>query len=290
LASPKLTPAQKLAINYYRAKLNLLNVVSSRVAATEAFDLFTKPYGKPRRRRLSSWFEKAETLKLESNGLKLTGYKWRAHPDNEKKILIIHGFAGSVSSFDRYLSGLLHHGYDVYAYEAPGHGQSEGNRLNTVLYAQMIDDVMEAHGPFDAFLAHSLGGLSLMLSMHRKTLPNEPKVVLIAPATESTTAADKFFEFLQLPETLREAFENHIQRLGGQPLEWYSIRRVLPDIKGQILWLHDEDDTTTPIGDVYPILKSQLPHVHFHFTQRLGHSGIYRDNNVKRRILEFLAP
>jgi pimeloyl-ACP methyl ester carboxylesterase len=290
LANPKLTPAQKLAINYYRAKLNLLNVVSPRIAATEAFDLFTKPYGKPRRRRLSAWFEKSEPLKLISNGMKLSGYKWRALPDNDKKILIIHGFAGSVSSFDRYLSALLQHGYDVYAYDAPGHGYSEGNRLNTAIYATVIEDAMNAHGPFDAFMAHSLGGLSLMLCLHKKALINEPKIVLIAPATESTTAADKFFEFLQLPETLRNAFENHIHKLGGQPLEWYSIRRVLPEIKGNILWLHDEDDSTTPIGDVYPILQSQLPNVHFHFTKGLGHSSIYKDNQVKRRIIDFLAP
>jgi pimeloyl-ACP methyl ester carboxylesterase len=289
LAAPKLTPAQKLAINYYKAKLNLLNVVSPGLAAHEAFDLFTKPYGRPRRRRNSTWFKKAEILKLESNGLKLNGYKWRALPDNDKKLLVIHGFAGSVGAFDRYLGPLLHFGYDVYAYEAPGHGISEGNRLNTVIYSAMIEDVMAAHGPFDAFVAHSLGGLSLMTALHRQVLPNRPKVVLIAPATESTTAANQFFSFLQLPQSLRQAFEAYVEQRGGQPLAWYSISRVLHEVKADILWLHDEQDTTTPIRDVYPLLQKGLPNVHFHFTSGLGHSGIYKDNKVKRRIVDFLA-
>jgi pimeloyl-ACP methyl ester carboxylesterase len=289
LAVPKLTAAQKLAINYYRAKLNLLHVVSPSLAAYEALDLFTKPYGKPRRPRRSGWFEKAENLLLESHGLKLTGFKWRANPDNDRKILIIHGFAGSVGSFDRYLSGLLHHGYDVYAYEAPGHGNSEGNRLNALLYAQVLKDIITAHGPFDAFMAHSLGGLALMLALHENPPANDPLIALIAPATESTTAADKFFEFLQLPDTLRQSFENQIRKRSGKPIEWFSIRRVLPDIRGHILWLHDASDTTTPIGDVYPLLQQSPSHVHFHFTEGLGHSGIYKDNNVKRKILEFLS-
>jgi pimeloyl-ACP methyl ester carboxylesterase len=289
LATPKLTPAQKLALNYYRAKLNLLNVVSPGLAAHETFDLFTKPYGRPRKTRKTTWFTKAEPLKLVSDGLKLTGYKWRAKPDNDKKILVIHGFAGSVGSFDRYLSALLSVGYDVYAYDAPGHGGSAGSRLNTAIYAGVIEDAIEAHGPFDAFMAHSLGGLSLMLALHRVSLTNRPKVVLIAPATESTTAANQFFSFLQLPESLRTAFETYVEKRGGQPLAWYSISRVLGEVNADILWLHDENDTTTPIKDVYPLLQKGLPNVHFHFTEGLGHSGIYKDNKVKKRIVEFLS-
>lgn len=289
MATPKLTPAQKLAINYYRAKLNLLNVVSPGLAAHETFDLFTKPYGRPRKTRKTTWFTKAEPLKLVSDGLKLTGYKWRAQPGNDKKLLIIHGFAGSVGSFDRYLSALLPAGYDVYAYDAPGHGGSDGSRLNTAIYAGVIEDAIEAHGPFDAFMAHSLGGLSLMLALHRVTLSNRPKVVLIAPATESTTAANQFFSFLQLPESLRTAFETYVEKRGGQPLAWYSISRVLGEVKADILWLHDENDTTTPIKDVYPLMQKGLPNVHFHFTEGLGHSGIYKDNKVKKRIIDFLS-
>ena len=289
MAIPKLTTAQKLAVNYYRAKLNLLNVVSPSLAAWEAFDLFTRPYGKPRRRRRSGWFEKAEPLLLESKGLKLAGYKWRAHPGNEKKILIIHGFAGSVASFDRYLGGLLRHGFDVYAYDAPGHGSSQGNRLNALLYADVLQDIVEAHGPFDGFLAHSLGGLSLMLALHENPPENTPLVALIAPATESTTAADKFFEFLQLPDDLRKSFEKHVKMRSGKPLEWFSIRRVLPDVKASILWLHDDQDNTTPIRDVYPLMQKNYPHVHFYFTSGLGHSGIYKENKVKKRIFDFFG-
>jgi hypothetical protein len=53
--------------------------------------------------------------------------------------------------------------------------------------------------------------------------------------------------------------------------------------------LHDAHDTTTPIADVYPLLHKKLDHVHFYFTEGLGHSGIYRDNKVKKRIIEFFS-
>ncbi len=287
MSAPKLSVAQRLAINYYKAKLNLLHVVAPGLAAYEAFDLFTKPYGRPRKKRLSGWFLKAEPLILNTAGLKLTGYKWRAKPENTKKVLIVHGFAGSVASFDRYLGGFIHHGFDVYAYDAPGHGRSGGERLNALLYAEVLKEIMAAHGPFDGFLAHSLGGLSLMLALHEQSPEREPLVALVAPATESTTAADKFFEFLQLPDQLRNYFERHIQNRSGKPLEWFSIRRVLPEVKARILWLHDDSDTTTPLKDVYPLFEQNYAHVHFHITTGLGHSGIYKDNKVKKIILQF---
>jgi pimeloyl-ACP methyl ester carboxylesterase len=289
LATPKLTSAQKLAINYYRAKLNLINIISPRLAAHQAFDLFTKPYGSPRKRK-SNAKEKPELLSLFSEGQKMSGYRWRAKPDNEKKLLIIHGFAGSVTAFDRYLIPFQRTGYDVYAYDAPGHGGSGGNRLNVKIYVSLIKTIIKTHGPFDGYMAHSLGGLALMIALHELAMKDRPKVALIAPATESTSAADKFFEFLQLPESLRNAFEKHIERLGGMPLEWYSVSRVLEETSAQILWLHDEDDATTPIGDVYPLLEKNPAHVHFYITKGLGHSSIYRDNKVKRKILDFFEP
>jgi len=80
-----------------------------------------------------------------------------------------------------------------------------------------------------------------------------------------------------------------VEKRGGQPLAWYSISRVLAEVDAEILWLHDENDTTTPIKDVYPLLQKGLPNVHFYFTEGLGHSGIYKDNKVKKRIIEFLS-
>lgn len=289
MATPKLSTAQRLAINYYKAKLNLLHAVSPRWAATEAFDLFTRPYGKPRRRNLRGLMQKAEPLALYHETGKITGYRWRATEANPRRVLIVHGFAGSVGSFERYISPLTRAGLDVYAYEAPGHGQSAGNRLNVRIYSSVLRQIITTHGPFEGYLAHSLGGLALMLTLHEAPQLPLPNVVLLAPATESTTAADKFFEFLQLPHKLRHAFEQHIQRMGGHPLEWYSIRRVLQHTQARILWLHDEEDTTTPIGDVYPLLQLQPAHVHFHFTKGLGHSGIYKDNKVKKKVVAFLT-
>jgi pimeloyl-ACP methyl ester carboxylesterase len=284
----KLSAAQKLAIGYYRTKLNIINSISTRWAANMALDVFTKPYPVKKKQDPAIWHE-AEKLFLDTDYGRLAGYKWQPKKPNGKKLLIVHGFAGNSRSFDRYIKPSLAMGYEVYAYDAPAHGSSPGKRLNVDMYMQVIEQIIGIHGEFDAYMAHSLGGLSLMLSLHHLTYNNKPRIILIAPATETTTAADNFFGFLQLPKKLRAPFEQKIAETGRAPLQWYSVSRVLHEVNGEILWLHDEDDKITPIKDVYPLMDPHPTHVHFYFTKNLGHSRIYYDSKVRKKILEFLG-
>ena len=59
-------------------------------------------------------------------------------------------------------------------------------------------------------------------------------------------------------------------------------------MKAKILWLHDEDDWVCPFEDAKPLIDSAPAHVEFMITKGLGHSKIYRDSNVVKRILEFI--
>jgi hypothetical protein len=58
---------------------------------------------------------------------------------------------------------------------------------------------------------------------------------LIAPATETPTAIDSFFSFLDLPKTIRPQFDDCIERMGGQLPGWFSISRAAANIAAQIL-------------------------------------------------------
>lgn len=287
MPSGKLTASQKLAISFYRAKLSFINSISTRWAAKEAVDIFSKPYPVPKKGDPPVW-AKANQLLLETEFGKVIGYEWRSPIPSGKKLLIVHGFAGNSRHFDRFVKPAIAKGYDVYAYDAPAHGKSDGKRLDAPTYVNVIKLIIQKHGEFDAYLAHSLGGLSLMLALHQITYQKHPKIILVAPATESITALEMFYDFLKFPEMLRAAFEKKMKESVGVPLQWYSISRILHDVKGEILWLHDHDDHTTPIKDVFPLMNQQPLHVHFHFTNGLGHSRIYKDIKVKERIINFL--
>lgn len=275
-----------MAIGYYRAKLNLLHVIHPGWAAGAAFKLFTTPRG--HYKKDPPLWQRAEQLWLSTSEGRISGFCWRSEKPRGKKLLIIHGFAGNVRNFDRYVKPALAIGYDVYAYDAPAHGRSDGRRLTAPMYVSVLNSIVQQHGGFDAYMAHSLGGLSLMLMLHQYPQQHTPQVVLIAPATESTSAADSFFHLLQLPPALRKRFDKKVESLAGVPLQWFSISRILHQVNARILWLHDENDKATPYADVYPLLQERPAHVQFHITQGLGHNRIYTDNKVKKLILSFL--
>jgi pimeloyl-ACP methyl ester carboxylesterase len=277
--------AQQLVIGYYRAKLQFFSKLSKRKAAEKAFELFCTPYP-TEKKKSPAVFEKAEKLHLHFDEYKLVGYRWN-HPQT-KKALIVHGFSSTVKKFDHFIMPLVKKGYEVIAFDAPAHGESSGKTINVYQYRDTIKAVYEKFGPIHSFIAHSFGGLALSIFMEELEYQENKKLVLIAPATETESAVNSFASFLNIDEEVKTEMNKIILEKSGFTTDKISIRHAAHKIKADVLWIHDEDDDVTPWTDAAKI--QQLNHSNFQFliTKGLGHRRIYRDNNVKKAILEFL--
>lgn len=277
--------SHRLALGYIRAKFKLLSTISKKKAAEKAFELFCTP----QRRNLKpphKIFEEAEKLKLKVDGITVIGWRW--NNPSQRKVLIIHGFESSAVNFDRYVKPLIKKGYEVMAFDAPAHGRSGSKQINAPLYKKTILEINKQYGPIQSFVAHSFGGLAISLALEEIKHSEAYRLVLIAPATETTTAIDTFFKFLKLDNALRQEFENVIIEKGGVSPAWYSIKRAMKNIKAKVLWIHDEDDDTTPLKDALKVKAENYPNIDFLITKGLGHRRIYRDNNVIKAIINFL--
>lgn len=137
-------------------------------------------------------------------------------------------------------------------------------------------------------MAHSLGGLALTHFI--ETIPHnaDTRVALIAPATETTSAIDSFFRFLDLRPEVRKDFDQLIFDMSGVWPSHFSIRRAMQQVHAQVLWFHDEQDELTPLADAIKVRDDQHPHLSFVITHGLGHRAIYRDNKVVKQVIEFL--
>lgn len=277
--------AQKLAINYVRAKLNILSLVSNRKSAKSALKIFSTPYKKSKK-KTPPIFEKAEKLKFTLQGHTIKGYRWNT--GGEKKLLILHGFESNCKNFDRYITPFISKNYEVLAFDAPAHGESSGKRIVLPLYIATVRAIHELYGPVERFIGHSFGGLALAHFLEITPHDETTRAVLIAPATETTTAIDSMFRLLQLNDDIRKEFDQLIVEKSGVNPSHFSIPRTLSQIKAQLLWVHDEDDDVTPLKDVQPVIKKKWPNITFLITKGLGHRKIYRDNKVCKAIINFL--
>ena len=275
----------KIALAYIKTKLNLLTLLNRKKAGEEAFRLFCTP----RMNRIvleSDVFRNAEKISFILSGNKIYGY--RCNYPRKEKILLLHGFSSTCQQFARFVQPLADKGFEVLAFDCPAHGSSQGTTVNAVEYAEMIEKVNELYGPVKGYIAHSFGGLSVVLALEKMKHDSETKVVLIAPATETSTAIDSAFEMLQLKNTvLRNAIDEVILGRSGRPSEWYSIRRAIKNVKAKVLWIHDKDDEITPLSDAMNVKNDAPENVSFIVTTGLGHRRIYRDSTVLEQVISF---
>jgi pimeloyl-ACP methyl ester carboxylesterase len=276
--------SQRLGIAYIQTKLKTIAFISKRKAAEEAFELFCTPMIKCKR---NGEPKDAEPLTFTINNITIKGHRWN-HP-GQKKALLLHGFNSAAYKFDSYAALLVSKGYEVLSFDAAAHGHSGGITTNALEYSQMIQQVTALYGPIDSYISHSFGGIGLSLAMENIAHDACTKIVFIAPATETSSAIDGALAFLKIKNNaIRTAFDDIIFKMSGKQTEWFSVRRAVKNISAQILWLHDEDDTVTPLKDALQVKADNYPNISFMITKGLGHSKIYRDAAVKKAIADFL--
>ncbi len=278
---------QRIAIGYYKTKLKTIALVSPRKAAESAFKLFCTPFNSKSKHRAPAIFNKADTLSFSLSGIQIYGWRWTTKLSNGKKVLLVHGFDSYSYKFEKYITLLLSQNFEVLTFDAPAHGISEGKTINTQIYRDLIWKVEEIYGPLFGIIAHSLGGIASSLAAEK--MNTLQKLVLIAPATETERAVNNFLKLIHLNKSFKMEFLKVIEQTAKLPFSYFSVSRAIKNIGANTLWLHDTGDRVCPYEDVKPVQKMELPHVSFYITKGLGHSKIYKDNNVMQQVISFMS-
>lgn len=279
---------QRVLIGYYRTKLKTIGLVSPQKAAALAFDLFSTPRKQGAKKNIPAVFHRGNPVSVNVNGTTVRGFEWKNANPQARKVLIVHGFSSYSYKFDSYVLALKKAGFTVLAFDAPGHGLSDGRKINALIYRDTILAIDQAFGPLYAVIAHSLGGLAAALAFEQLPDAANRKLVLIAPATETRTAIDQFFRMIPATPKVVSAFEAHIEQLANRPIAYFSVARVIRNLPTSTLWIHDEEDPVCLFNDVKPLLSEQISTLEFFVTKGLGHNKIYREPATKNKIMHFL--
>jgi pimeloyl-ACP methyl ester carboxylesterase len=251
---------------------------------------------KRRKAKLPPIFETGEALSFRLDGHTIRGHRWQPYSDAirpaaetaPQKVLIAHGFGSATRAFEHYIAALLKKGYEVVAFDAPGHGASGGKRLFITDYVKMLSAIEQSYGPFQSWMAHSLGGLALVLSLEDMPADGRSRMVLIAPSPGIAPALTEWASAHDLPpEAIREIGEYARER-AGHPLEWYSLRRSIGSVASDILFVQDEGDTVVSLDEAKAIQTDAHPNIRWMFTTGLGHKKVYKDQEVLDQIVDFL--
>jgi pimeloyl-ACP methyl ester carboxylesterase len=251
---------QRIILRYYKAKFKLLEKFSPQKAAASVLQLFFTPYITHRKSERPAIFHKAEKLSFTLNGNIIHGSKWLCNRPGAKTMLVCHGMNSCSYRFEKYVQLLLQNHFNVLAFDAQAHGQSDGKILNAVIYSEIIIEIEKRYGPADGIIAHSIAGMATCFAMEQLK-DEKKKIVLIAPATETVTQVDHFFNMLHLSAAFRKVFDDEILRTRGLPAAWYSVTRAIQNFNAQVLWIHDKDDTICPYKDAITIQQLKPSHI-----------------------------
>ncbi len=267
--------------------LKILGAISPRIAGSVAFYLFCRP---THRSRLRSWEEErmasARGSWLTVNAKRVTVYHWG---DGTKPVLMLHGWSSRASRFAELASRLLELGYSPVAFDAPGHGESSGNKTSILEYEEICRQLAGKYGCFSAVVAHSFGVLCQFRAL-RSPVPAE-KAVAISGVCDFDYLEEAFCEQLGVNEKVRENLRRRIEQL-FLPVqgiwEQFSVTYEAEKLNIPILVIHDDGDHMVDISQAKKISEAYTPNARLVTTRRLGHHRIISDNEVIQGIIDFI--
>jgi pimeloyl-ACP methyl ester carboxylesterase len=212
----------------------------------------------------------------------LAAWSWGEGPT----VLLLHGWGGAATSLTMFVDPLVERGFRVVAYDAPAHGQSDGQRTNLVECAGAALQVGRSVGPLRAIIAHSFGAPAAALAVQYGLKPE--CMVMLAPPQSIIDLSMEVGDVIGFP---RHVCELMGQRLASRlRIDWEELAtdRLVDGLGAPLLVVHDRDDRTVPwthgeaIADA--ATRGQLLS-----TTGLGHWDIKTQPDVMRQVLDFVS-
>ena len=262
--------------------INGLGKVAPNLAGKLVLDLFCRPTeGKKFTAKEKAFLAEGIWHSLQLDGKKIQCYTWGNGP---KKILLAHGFNSNAGRW-RILSKLMQNSdYQIIALDVPAHGNSEWNRVNGLLYARVIEQVMNRFKP-NYVVGHSFAGIAYAYYFSKMNpLPVE-KIILLGVPNDLSDITKVYFDKLALSEKVQNAYLKAFLKKFNYPTSYFTLNKLFKNVNTPCLIIHDEQDDIASFQGA-KLLHQSWSNSTFLPTENLGHS--LQGRSVYKAILDFV--
>ena len=265
-----------MKLRWLRFSFRALSLISIQWASRRLYKIwFTSPkHPEPRREQL--WRKTAKFIAIPHQYGPIATYKWGNSQDS---ILLLHGWSGRGPQMGAFVEPLLKRGYQVIAFDAPGHGRTPGKTSSIFRMSDALDIVVKEVGPIKATIAHSFGCMLLTYALRHTNFKTD-KAICISSPTTPIFLIEQFCNFIEINDDVKQRFMRYTEAKVDDEI-WHksSADTNVRDIPIPALIIHDEDDYYVPchLGQQ---LADAWPNSHFHLTTGLGHQRIDRKSVV----------
>ncbi|MEQ8242192.1 alpha/beta hydrolase [Fulvivirga sp.] len=226
--------------------------------------------------------EMATAYNISYESKKVQVYEW----GDGKPVLMVHGWMGRGTQFRKFIQTFNEAGYKVVAFDAPGHGKSDGGSSHILKFADVIAQLSERYNGFEMIIGHSLGGVATMHAIIRGVATN--KLVMISSPAIADEIMSEFRKKIGATELAMPYFNNHIEQMFGCSFEGFSAKQNIHLIKDiDLLLIYDQDDREVSL-DSPKVLMAKHDNAKLIRTSGLGHTRILKDDFVVESTLKHL--
>jgi len=261
-----------------------LSVFSSKLTTLFAAKLFTTPikHKIPKREHEMEHESAQKTITISEINKEIVVYEYGK---SDKKILLVHGWSGRGTQLVKIADELLKNGFMTISFDAPAHGKSKGNSSIMIEFIASILEIEKQYGPFEFAIGHSLGGMSVLNAIKQNL--KIKKAVIIGSGDIIQDIIDDFINKLRLNPEYGIKLRNHFEAKFGGKMDDYSAYKAAEKTEIPVLIIHDKDDHDVSVKAAYNIQK-HLKNSEIMITESLGHRKILGNDDVIKKIIEFL--
>jgi pimeloyl-ACP methyl ester carboxylesterase len=270
-----------------RTTLTVLSAVAPPLAAELGYRVW-RNLGRPERVRPHDAEVHARATRgtLDLPGVRVATYTWG---DGPEVVLLVHGWRSRASRFSALVRELESPRRTIVAFDAPGNGDSVGDFVTVLDYAQIITRLSARYGGFDTIVAHSFGVLAAFLAVREGALTR--RLVSIAGVHDVGEILDEFARLVGLRDRARPGLRSRIERrtFPGVTDMWHRFVAELDpaDIRTPLLVVHDSRDPVLDPRQSELIAEAHNGPTEVVRTEGLGHVRILSDPRVLGAIGRF---
>ncbi|MED5303676.1 MAG: alpha/beta hydrolase [Candidatus Thermoplasmatota archaeon] len=264
----------------------LLDFCSKGLATRFLWRIFCGPIKFKTPSREAEFYKKTEQEKIQAKSTNKEIMLYRI-PNDGKKLLFVHGWNGRSSQFFRIIELLSDDGYDITAFDLPGHGRSTRSATNLPEITDLISEITKSRGPYHAIVCHSFGGVAALNAVRLGA--TFEKLVLISPGVYEIKPMFKTFVglFGLDEEYYADRLFDLAESLYGSSPGEFGLDRFSKQIGIDTLIVHCEDDKEA-LKEIAIALHGDMKNSVLYMTDGLGHRRILRDQKVAEKVMNFL--
>ena len=258
--------------------------ISKRLATELGMYFFFRPQRYPTPVREKHMLDNSQQSVLLIPAIKKNIQIYRL-PNKGQKILLVHGWSGRATQLHELAQSLHQSGMEIVSFDAPAHGQSEGNKTNIVEFVTCAKKVYATYGPFDHIIGHSMGGL-VSLNVAREGLGFKTLTVIGSGDKIKNVFLD-YTRKMEFTDKIADRMINIVEKRFKLPLETYSGSHAIKQLSIPVHIIHDKQDYEVPLA-YGEALHGSAHNATLSITEGLGHRRILRNEAVVKLVTSFI--